>query len=242
MKIFAFIGSYRTDSINKKYVESLCCKLIDKFPSSTLVLFSPNNSIIYECHGCLKCFFHEKCNLQDDFERIKCQLLQSDLIIFASPVYCHQISGAMKTFIDRCGYMMHIFECRGKIGVCVNISYSNGNNDTEAYLSEAMAYMGIVVIDSISLRKIDYYNEQSLDSIIEYHAKKITKIIESGNYYIPPLNELSFQATKSLIRSNPIDSPEKTYWINNKLFTYNSFRELFNVCFSNKLPLHTAND
>ncbi|MEJ2627298.1 MAG: flavodoxin family protein, partial [bacterium] len=53
------------------------------------------------CKGCYFCYDHNKCSIKDDMQKIHKELQQSDLIIFASPMYWWGVTGLMKTFIDR---------------------------------------------------------------------------------------------------------------------------------------------
>ena len=53
------------------------------------------------CDGCLSCDETGKCKLRDDMQVIYSQLEESDLIIFGSPNYFHNMSGLMKNFVDR---------------------------------------------------------------------------------------------------------------------------------------------
>lgn len=49
----------------------------------------------------ISAFDYEHKNRSDDFEPLMEQLLESDQIIFASPVYWYAVSPSMKVFLDR---------------------------------------------------------------------------------------------------------------------------------------------
>lgn len=53
------------------------------------------------CKGCLACQQTGKCILHDDAEAIVEQMRQADVVVFATPVYFYEMSGQMKTLLDR---------------------------------------------------------------------------------------------------------------------------------------------
>lgn len=61
-----------------------------------------NNKNINFCKACAYCERHKgECSQHDDMAEIISEILKSDVVVFASPVYFYSISGQMKTFIDR---------------------------------------------------------------------------------------------------------------------------------------------
>jgi multimeric flavodoxin WrbA len=56
---------------------------------------------ISHCTGCLNCKKTGKCIFNDGFDNILLKISQSDLIIFASPIYFNSVSSLSKMFIDR---------------------------------------------------------------------------------------------------------------------------------------------
>lgn len=53
------------------------------------------------CRGCLACQKTGRCVIQDDGDVIACKMLTSDVIVFATPIYYYEMSGQMKTILDR---------------------------------------------------------------------------------------------------------------------------------------------
>lgn len=53
------------------------------------------------CKGCLACQRLKKCVIDDDANEIANKMKESDVIVWATPVYYYCISGQMKTMIDR---------------------------------------------------------------------------------------------------------------------------------------------
>lgn len=58
---------------------------------------------INDCLGCGLCYnFHKECPQKDDAALIIKKMVNSDVIVMASPVYFYNICGRLKTLIDRC--------------------------------------------------------------------------------------------------------------------------------------------
>jgi multimeric flavodoxin WrbA len=54
------------------------------------------------CTGCRVCLSKHVCSQKDDMGDILEKMIQSDVIVLASPVYFYSINAQLKTFIDRC--------------------------------------------------------------------------------------------------------------------------------------------
>lgn len=53
------------------------------------------------CRGCLACQKTLRCVLQDDASAIVEKMLHADVLVFATPIYFYEMSGQMKTLLDR---------------------------------------------------------------------------------------------------------------------------------------------
>lgn len=53
------------------------------------------------CKGCLACQKTGKCVIDDDANEIMEKMKNADVIVWATPVYYYEMSGQMKTLIDR---------------------------------------------------------------------------------------------------------------------------------------------
>lgn len=54
------------------------------------------------CIGCLACQKIHKCVQKDDVAELLGKVQNADVIIFATPIYYYEMSGQLKTFLDRC--------------------------------------------------------------------------------------------------------------------------------------------
>lgn len=55
------------------------------------------------CRGCLACWELKKCVHNDDASDIAAQVVDADVVVFATPIYFYEMSGQMKTILDRVG-------------------------------------------------------------------------------------------------------------------------------------------
>lgn len=59
------------------------------------------NKKISFCQGCLACQKLKHCVIDDDMKEIINEVISSDVLVFATPIYYYEMSGQMKTLIDR---------------------------------------------------------------------------------------------------------------------------------------------
>jgi len=64
---------------------------------------------IRECDGCHSCWKGRRCSKKDDMIGVYPQIIESDIIVFGTPVYWYGPTALMKCFIDRFVY----FNCPG---------------------------------------------------------------------------------------------------------------------------------
>ena len=81
------------------------------------------NKEINFCNADAICKETGKCDIEDDMQEIYQKLLDSDILIFGSPVYYNNISAQLKVVMDRC-YALSKYRksrLRGKKGVIVTV-------------------------------------------------------------------------------------------------------------------------
>lgn len=59
------------------------------------------NKQIGFCKGCLACQKTQKCITKDDAVEIAEKVKNADIVVFATPIYYYEMSGQMKTLLDR---------------------------------------------------------------------------------------------------------------------------------------------
>lgn len=53
------------------------------------------------CRGCFVCQEKQRCVIHDDADEICRKALTSDVLVFATPIYYYEMSGQLKTLLDR---------------------------------------------------------------------------------------------------------------------------------------------
>ena len=53
------------------------------------------------CIGCFACQKTQRCFMHDDADVIREKMLHADVLVFATPIYYYEMSGALKTMLDR---------------------------------------------------------------------------------------------------------------------------------------------
>lgn len=234
-KIFVYIGSRNDESSLMKYVNKVIEKIKEKEPTFEVDFFKAADTDINQSTGCKTCFNKGFCP-QDELDNdkmdiIKNKLLESDFIIWGSPVYSHNVSGDMKALIDRLTYWAHLFRLVGKPGM-VFASGTNGLNHVLDYQEKILAYLGVITVDKVSvvsgLENLEINTKENAQNIIDYTLEKTS--IKSND-----LTEGAFLTFRYIFSEYAKDNVEYMYWKNNGLFDCSSFQELLDK--SNSLVL-----
>ena len=98
-KVVVLSTSLRTNSNS----ESLAKSFVDgaKDSGNEVKYISLKNKDIRFCIGCLACQKTRHCVIKDDVADIMNSVLEADVVVWATPVYYYEMSGQMKTLIDR---------------------------------------------------------------------------------------------------------------------------------------------
>ncbi|MDR0580412.1 MAG: flavodoxin family protein [Campylobacteraceae bacterium] len=61
------------------------------------------------CNGCFACWYQNigSCIIKDDFNAIYQKIINSNYVLYASPLYALMFNGAMKSFLDRLSMITH---------------------------------------------------------------------------------------------------------------------------------------
>jgi hypothetical protein len=65
-------------------------------------LASLSSHTIAFCRGCLACQSLGRCVIDDDANAIADKVKNADVVVFATPIYYYEMSGQLKTLLDRC--------------------------------------------------------------------------------------------------------------------------------------------
>jgi multimeric flavodoxin WrbA len=100
MKITVFNGSHYRGKSNTQL-------MVDEFLAGASAAGAKTESIrlidrnVQPCTTCTKCFVDGICPIEDDMPLLIQKFLDSDIVVFAAPLYMDMVSGLTKIFIDR---------------------------------------------------------------------------------------------------------------------------------------------
>ena len=115
-KILGIMGSPRKNG-NTHVLISKILESAQKEGADTKMIFL-SDLIIKECDGCYSCWKGQKCGKNDDMNNVYPLIINSEVLIFGTPVYWFGPTALMKAFIDRLVY----FNCpenRAKVSAAV---------------------------------------------------------------------------------------------------------------------------
>ncbi len=153
---------------------------------------------ILNCMGCKRCFNKGICSLDntDNFFEVKDSLKISEIIIISTPIYVNNVSGSLKTFIDRLALWTHLMLLAGKLCILVITTQNSGIKNVNEYLYKVISSLGIIIVGIIIKQKgddLNYVNDQIETSVFNalYYLKKpyiistnqmLEKYFQSYNY------------------------------------------------------------
>ena len=88
-----------SDMLADKFVEGA------KAAGNEVEKISLSDKTIQFCKGCMGCHKLGKCVINDDVNDIMAKVLEADVVAWATPIYYYEMSGQMKTLIDRMNAM-----------------------------------------------------------------------------------------------------------------------------------------
>lgn len=188
MKIVVLMGSPRKrDSYN-------ICKLIEgKLRESYTVEFEYiflKDYVIEDCKGCDMCFKTSEhlCPCKDDMHKIKEKLLNSDGIIFATPVYAYQVPAPLKRVIDRLSYLFHRQELIGKPALIVVTTGGGGHKQVSKYLKLTACGWGCNLVGAINIISPMFFENNNENSAWGYdkyyHKRNLEKLERDATIFI----------------------------------------------------------
>lgn len=107
MKILVLGGSPNRDGSTQLLIESFARGAREAGHTVTVLQAAQQN--VHPCTGCIACGYDGPCVQRDDMVQIRAAVLDSDMLVFATPLYFFGISAQLKTVIDRfCAFSSRI--------------------------------------------------------------------------------------------------------------------------------------
>ena len=100
MKNVLIISTSLRGGSNSELLAKECAKGAEEAGNRVELLSLKGKNIQY-CIGCLACLKTGMCVQEDDAPEIMEKLRRADVLVFATPIYYYEMSGQMKTLLDR---------------------------------------------------------------------------------------------------------------------------------------------
>ncbi len=170
------------------------------------------------CCSCYSCFFHgeEKCPHVSAVKPVFQEMIQSDALIMATPVYSMQLSAVLKNFMDHLSYVIHRPAFPSKKALVITTTAGGGHVGTANYLKSILHLWGFDRVYTIPVRVAAM--ELTINKKLK---KKICKIsqaffedIVQGRLYPPSMKYLFyFSIWKAMNGQGEKDqTPDYIYW------------------------------
>jgi multimeric flavodoxin WrbA len=193
MKVTAFIGSAR-----KKHTYNNTEQFLLKLQSLGDIEYEIVTLSDYDlktCKGCMLCLNkgEELCPLKDDRDKLIEKMNNSDGIIFSSPNYSFNVSGLMKIFLDRLGFIFHRPRFFGKVFTSIVVQGFYRGNKIIDYFNFIGKSLGFNVVNGSCLNSLEPMTEKDqkkIDRIIKNQSKKFYSALIKKEYPNPTIFKL----------------------------------------------------
>ncbi|MDE6709497.1 MAG: flavodoxin family protein [Oscillospiraceae bacterium] len=99
MKIVVLEGSPNKNGSSNLLAERFICGA--KEAGHSVEVIDAAHANIRPCIGCIHCGYEGPCSQNDDMNEIRQKILDSDMIVFVTPLYYYGMSAQLKILIDR---------------------------------------------------------------------------------------------------------------------------------------------
>lgn len=155
MKVTVFNGSPRKDRGNTHVIVKEFLKGVKCAGGSVKNVFLADKKI-HSCIGCFNCWKEGECVFYDDMPGLIDDFINSDFVVFATPLYVDNVSGLTKNFMDR-------------LIPVVSPYFEDDNNKESRHCKKYDNYPGFVVISNCG------FPEQSHFQVLKLLFKRVAR-------------------------------------------------------------------
>lgn len=106
-KILAFNGSARKNG-NTHFLLEAFLNGVEQSGVSINIVDTHKVNLTF-CTGCLRCNLIKRCSIHgDEWNSISAEILEANILVFATPVYFHHVTAQLKKIIDRFRSFVHV--------------------------------------------------------------------------------------------------------------------------------------
>ncbi|MEW6516262.1 MAG: flavodoxin family protein [candidate division FCPU426 bacterium] len=192
-KVTAFVGCARkkgTYHSTRKFLDSL--QALGGVETELVPLNEYNLGV---CRGCKVCFLkgEEFCPLKDDRDALFAKIKASDGVVFATPNYSFQVSGLMKVFLDRLGFVFHRPNAFGKAYTSIVVQGIYGGNKLLSYLDFVGQGLGFNTVKGTcitALEPMTVLEKQKADQAVEKQSRRFYARLMKAGHPVPDLMQV----------------------------------------------------
>lgn len=164
------------------------------------------------CIGCECCILKGYCVLKDDRNILMEKLKQCDGFIVGSPTYLNNMTGILKSFIDRTCVWFHRSDISGKPAFIIIDTQGSGAKNTLKSIEESLRQWG-VFFGGHALRVGSKIYSEPITSKELYN---FMNIVCNKKIYTPSFKDVSYFNVQKALAMNvfPLD---KNFWMENNL-------------------------
>lgn len=181
------------------------------------MIWLPEKKIEF-CRGCRCCFEKGYCPVSDDMKELAESMLQSDVLILASPVYLEDVNGIMKNFLDRLSYFCHRPAFYDKYALIITTSGAGSTSHSQNTLKTALTTWGYRLVGA---GKFKMGAAMSREQTEEQYVKKLRVLADrlllswkqDKKRHPAFLSLVSFQIMKKYYKNcDRVSETDRSYW------------------------------
>ncbi len=211
-RVTAFVGSARKHSTYQSVQRFLTS--LQSLGDVEAEIVRLGDCRVETCRGCKNCFEkgEEFCPYAgDDRTMLMDKMMQSDGVVFASPVYTFQVSAIMKKFLDRLGFVCHRPRFFGKACTNIVVQAFRGGAECVKYLDLVGFALGFNVVKGAcvpaGLEAVAEKEQRETERLLDAHARRFYRALSGPAYPVPTLFQImAFRWSRSYIRRTLDDS------------------------------------
>jgi multimeric flavodoxin WrbA len=192
--VLAIMGSPRRSGLTclatRRFLDNL-----SQFGNVQSELLFLSDYEVEPCTGCKRCFLRgeEFCPHHDNRDWLIKKMLDADGVVFATPNYSFQVSGQMKSFLDRLGFVFHrpCFHGRVFTGIVAQGIYGGGN--VVKYLDFVGAGLGFNVVKGSCVTALEPMSEKDrvkMERQIDGQSRRFHRRMQQPEFPSPSLCQL----------------------------------------------------
>jgi multimeric flavodoxin WrbA len=193
-RVVAFVGSARARNTHRavrKFLDNL-----QALGDVECEIVSLGAYRLEACRGCQSCFKkgEEFCPLQDDRDALIGKIDAADGVVLATPNYSFQVSGLMKTFLDRLGFAFHRPRFFGKTFTGIVCQGIFGGGRIVKYLDFVGGGLGFNTVKGSCVRTLEPVTEKAqarIDKTLARLSRRFHESLARPAFPAPPLLKLA---------------------------------------------------